>query len=95
MVYFVRNANLPTSLPSLAILFKDSQVADVAVIGVRDEKDGAEKPWAFVVAHDSAFDGESKEKDDVASSILQKANFQMAGYKKIEGITWLDALPKR
>ena len=81
-----------------AILFKDARVADVAVTGVRGESDGAEKPWAFIVPHESAFadekDGQTA-KDDVAKSILERANSQMAGYKRVEGVTWLDALPKR
>jgi 4-coumarate--CoA ligase len=80
-----------------AVLFKDSRVADVAVIGVRDEKDGAEKPWAFLVPHDtSLLQGEKdEERNQAAKAIQDKANGQMAGYKKIEGITWIEALPKR
>lgn len=77
-------------------------MADVAVTSIQDSKDGAEKPWAFVVAHESVF-GQGNERDShgevqkekVAKSILEKTNSQMAGYKKIEGITWLDALPRR
>jgi 4-coumarate--CoA ligase len=76
-----------------AVLFRDDRVADVAVTGLKDPKDGAERPWAFIVAHQSM--SSSEEKDQVAKSILEKANAQMAGYKKVEGVTWLDALPKR
>ena len=86
-------------------MFKDSRVADVAVTGIQDSNDGAERPWAFIVAHESVFGNvndekesknqNEKEKDEVGKSILEKSNSQMAGYKKIEGITWLDALPKR
>ncbi|KAK0550463.1 hypothetical protein OC846_003660 [Tilletia horrida] len=31
------------------ILFQDERVGDVAVLGVKDPKDGSEKPWAFIV----------------------------------------------
>lgn len=71
-------------------------MADVAVTARRDH--GAESPWAFVVPQESVFGKDTKgnkNRDDVASSILKKANDQMAGYKKIEGLTWLEALPKR
>ncbi|UZJ55181.1 hypothetical protein CBS101457_004501 [Exobasidium rhododendri] len=86
-----------------AIIFKDSRVADVAVAGVQDASDGVEKPWAFIVPHESIFstdDGvvpdteRSARKQQVEKSILQEANSRMAGYKRVEGITWLDALPK-
>jgi 4-coumarate--CoA ligase len=90
----------PIFLAFSAVLFKDSRLADVAVTGIQDPKDGAEKPWAFLVAHDSVFknvDESEKEsrKEEVGKSIVEKANSQMAGYKKIEGMTWIDGLPKR
>lgn len=81
-----------------AVLFKDSRVADVAVIGARDDKDGAEKPWAFIVPHDASIlqdSNKGEERDELAKAIQKQANSQMAGYKKIEGITLIEALPKR
>jgi acyl-CoA synthetase (AMP-forming)/AMP-acid ligase II len=77
-----------------AILFKDVRVQDAAVIGTTDPKDGSERPWAFVVSHDKLPEDEKK-RQEIEKSILSNVNEQVAGYKKIAGITWLDALPKR
>lgn len=73
-----------------AVLFKDSRIQDVAVTGIKDAKDGSEKPWAFIVLHNN-----EERNDETIKSILDAANKQTAGYKKIDGVTWLDALPKR
>ncbi|MCO5585057.1 hypothetical protein L7F22_038989 [Adiantum nelumboides] len=75
------------------ILFKDDRVKDAAVIGSIDPQDGNERPWAFIVSSKQLPEDESK-KDEISHSILKKVNEQVAGYKKIAGITWLDALPK-
>lgn len=75
------------------ILFKDERVKDAAVIGSIDPQDGNEVPWAFIVSSQTLPEDE-KAKDEIANSILKNVNGQVAGYKKIAGITWLDALPK-
>lgn len=82
------------SLFSLALLFKDDRVQDAAVVGTTDPADGSERPWAFVVSRDPLSE-DSKKNDEKAQSILERVNRQVAGYKKIAGLTWLDALPKR
>ncbi|PWN31755.1 acetyl-CoA synthetase-like protein [Meira miltonrushii] len=75
------------------ILFKDERVKDAAIIGSIDPHDGNELPWAFIVPSQTLPEDE-KAKDEIATSILKRVNEQVAGYKKIAGITWLDALPK-
>lgn len=75
---------------STALVFKDERVQDVAVAGVKDPKDGSEQPWAFIVLRDA-----QDRSDESMRTILDGVNKRVAGYKKIAGATWLDALPKR
>jgi acyl-coenzyme A synthetase/AMP-(fatty) acid ligase len=74
------------------LLAEDPLVADVAVVGFSDEKQTKQIPWAFAVA--SPCDTEQT-LELVATAILKRANEQLAAYKRIQGLTWLDALPKR
>lgn len=99
----------PTELEEL--LAEDPLVADVAVVGFSDEKQTKQIPWAFAVASPSttsspsssnSSDSDSNSKEEqtqtlemVAKAILQRANEQLAAYKRIQGLTWLEALPKR
>ncbi|PWY98539.1 acetyl-CoA synthetase-like protein [Testicularia cyperi] len=79
-----------------AILFKDDRVADAAVLGVPDAE-GTELPWAFIVPSPSLksqLDDPSAKKDaekSLTDFVNQRVN---ANYKKLRGISWLDALPK-
>jgi 4-coumarate--CoA ligase len=73
------------------MLFEDARVQDVAVVGI-SEKD-RELPWAFVVASPSVL--EVQDKDALSASILDRVNSQIASYKKLQGLSWLQALPKR
>jgi 4-coumarate--CoA ligase len=73
------------------LLYKQPSVADAAVVGVKDE-DGAEIPWAFLVATKEAAEQPEKERSE---AVIQAINPNVAGYKKIKGITWLEELPKR
>jgi len=73
------------------LLAEDPLVADVAVVGFSDEKQTKQIPWAFAVA--SPCDTEQT-LELVATAILKRANEQLAAYKRIQGLTWLDALPK-
>jgi 4-coumarate--CoA ligase len=72
------------------LLFRESYVADAAVAGVQNE-DGTEIPWAFLVASKEAALLASEERN---TAVLHSINAKVAGYKKIKGITWLEALPK-
>ncbi len=72
------------------LLFREKEVADVAVVGVREE-DGSEIPWAFVVPSKEAAAMSEQER---SSAIMGSVNTKVAYYKKIRGVTWLEALPK-
>lgn len=73
------------------LLFKQQQVADAAVVGVKDEN-GAEIPWAFLAPTKEAADVAEKERSE---AVIQAINSQVAGYKKLKGVTWIEQLPKR
>ena len=73
------------------VLMAHPAVAECAVVGVKDE-DGAEIPWAFLVATKEAAEQPEKERSE---AVIQAINPNVAGYKKIKGITWLEELPKR
>lgn len=77
-----------------ALLYRDNNVSDCAVIGVKDPKDGSELPWAFIVPNAAA---KEKQPDDDARAkeVLGKINSDVAGYKRIKGVTWIDEVPKR
>ncbi|HEX5616570.1 MAG TPA: class I adenylate-forming enzyme family protein [Acidimicrobiia bacterium] len=66
------------------VLRSGAGVADVAVVGVPDDRLG-EVPWAFVVADDVSFDG-----DD----LLAQARARLAAYKVPAGWTLVGELPR-
>ncbi|KDN48514.1 acetyl-CoA synthetase-like protein [Tilletiaria anomala UBC 951] len=72
------------------LLFKQPSVADAAVVGATDDQ-GTEIPWAFLVASKDAAEVPEKERSE---AITKAINGHVAGYKRIKGITWVDALPK-
>lgn len=76
------------------LFYKDEWIQDVAVTGVRDAGSEEEKVWAFAVAHPRAVEEEGDE-EKRASTVLKKVNAQVANYKKVQGLTWINALPKR
>ncbi len=73
------------------LLYKRSAVEDVAVVGAKDDE-GNEVPWAFVVASKDVAEQPEEER---TKALLAEINGMVAGYKKVRGVTWLSALPKR
>uniref|UniRef100_V5ERV1 4-coumarate-CoA ligase n=2 Tax=Kalmanozyma brasiliensis (strain GHG001) TaxID=1365824 RepID=V5ERV1_KALBG len=80
-----------------ALMFKEERVGDCAVLGVPDSE-GTELPWAFVVLNPktkSELGDDEDKKKQVEKELLSFVNERVnAGYKKLRGLTWLDALPK-
>jgi acyl-CoA synthetase (AMP-forming)/AMP-acid ligase II len=68
-----------------ALLLGHPKVADVAVIGVRDD-DGQEIPKAFVVPAAGA--------DLTAEEVMEFVAGQVAPYKKVRRVEFIDAIPK-
>lgn len=73
-----------------ALVFSLPFVLDCAVVGkvVEDDITKNELPWAFVVAKEKGSDHKRTE------ALLQHVNEQVAGFKKLRGVTWVDELPR-
>jgi acyl-CoA synthetase (AMP-forming)/AMP-acid ligase II len=69
-----------------AVLLTHPQIADAAVIGVRDVDSGEEVPKAFVVRQSGAELGAAEVMDFVAN--------QVAPYKKVRQVEFIEAIPK-
>lgn len=69
-------------------------VKDVAVVGKikKDNITRNELPWAFVVVND---DAKNKPEEERTSKILDYVNSRVPPYKKLRGLTWIDAIPTR
>ena len=67
-----------------ALLFEHAGVADVAVIG-KPEPDAGEVPKAFVVRKDPTL---------TAEALLEWARGRLAGYKMLQAVEFVDAIPK-
>ncbi|CDS82386.1 related to 4-coumarate-CoA ligase [Sporisorium scitamineum] len=80
-----------------ALMFKEDRVGDCAVLGVPDQE-GTELPWAFVVLNPKTKEevgDDSEKKQKLEKELLDFVNQRVnANYKKLRGLTWLDALPK-
>ncbi|KAJ1027096.1 hypothetical protein NDA18_003112 [Ustilago nuda] len=80
-----------------ALLFKEDRVGDCAVLGVPDAE-GTELPWAFVVLNPKTKEqvgDDAEKKKQLEKELLAFVNGRVnASYKKLHGLTWLDALPK-
>jgi acyl-coenzyme A synthetase/AMP-(fatty) acid ligase len=68
-----------------ALLLTNPKVADAAVIGIPDDEAG-EIPAAYVVLKEGA--------DTTAEEIQQFVAGQVASYKQIRQLTFIDAVPK-
>lgn len=68
-------------------------VLDVAVTGKVDPADATrnELPWAFVVPSD---EGRQVSEEERTQGVLDYVNARVPAYKKVRGVSWMDALPK-
>jgi acyl-CoA synthetase (AMP-forming)/AMP-acid ligase II len=69
-----------------AVLLAHPQIADAAVIGVRDVDSGEEVPKAFVVKQPDA--------EITADEVMTFVADQVAPYKKVRQVEFIDAIPK-
>ena len=81
----------PAELEALIITHPD--VADVAVLGIPDEEAG-ELPKAFIVLRDDANSANNDQMAKKSVDIMQFVSKQVAKYKAIQEIQWVDAIPK-
>ena len=68
-----------------AVLLSHPDIADAAVIGVRDEE-GEEVPKAFIVTQDGA--------DLTEAQVIEFVANNVAPYKKVRQVQFIDAIPK-
>ncbi|MGW0158052.1 4-coumarate--CoA ligase family protein [Mycobacterium sp. NPDC003323] len=69
-----------------AVLLSHPSIADAAVIGVVDSDSGEEVPKAFVVRQPDA--------DLSADTVMEFVAGQVAAYKKVRQVAFIDAIPK-
>ena len=69
-----------------AVLLTHSAIADAAVIGVKDAESGEEVPKAFVVTQPGA--------DLTDTEVMEFVANQVAPYKKVRQVTFIDVIPK-
>lgn len=81
----------PAELEALIITIPD--VLDVAVIGIADEEAG-EVPKAFVVLHGGSNTFSENQLEDKAANIKAVVAKNLATYKAVHHVQWIDAIPK-
>jgi len=69
-----------------AVLLTHRDIADAAVVGVRDPESGEEVPKAFVVRQPGV--------EMSAAAVMEFVAGQVAPYKKVRQVEFIDAIPK-
>jgi len=73
------------------LVYSLSFVIDCAVVAkvVKEDVAKNELPWAFVMAKEGVVIN-----DQLTEKVLRHVNEQVAGFKKLRGVTWVDELPR-